>query len=62
MIGMLLNVVHLQVHKKHERHSLLRGEAGEEEKESVPGTMGRGLFPLPIVPHALSIFLFYWEA
>ena len=38
------------------------GRAGEREKESARGMMGRGkrkssrLFPLPIVPRAISIF------
>ena len=39
------------------------GEAGEKEKGSARGTMGRGKrrrFPLPIVPRALSIFVDYW--
>ena len=44
--------------------SLCCGEAGKKKKESARGTMGRGqkeerpsrLFPLPIVPRALSIF------
>ena len=46
-------------------------EAGKKEKESARGRMGGGrekrgsrLFPLPIVPRALSIFFdycyFYW--
>ena len=46
--------------------SLCRGEAGERERESALGTMGRRkreessrLFPLPFVPRALSIFLDY---
>ena len=43
-------------------------KAGEKEKESARGTMGRGkleererpaFFPLPIVPRALSIFFDY---
>ena len=41
--------------------SLYRREAGEREKESARGTMGRGkrrseVFPLPTVPRALSTF------
>ena len=56
--------------------SLCCGEAGEKEKESARGTMGRGKreerprgsrrFPLPIVPRPLSIFsiidilIFWW--
>ena len=37
------------------------GQAGEKEKESMRGTMGRGKreerLPLPIVPRMLTIFL-----
>ena len=36
--------------------SLCCREAGEKEKESARGTVGRGKSPLPIVPRALSIF------
>ena len=44
-----------------EKASLYRRDAGEKEKESARGTMGRGkekarFFPLPIFPRALSIF------
>ena len=46
--------------------SLCRGEAGEREKDSARGTMGRRkreessrLFPLSIVPSALSFFFFF---
>ena len=47
--------------------SLCCGEAGKKGKESARGTMGGGmtpgsrLFPLSIVPHALSFFFFFFR-
>ena len=48
--------------------SLCRGEAGEREKDSARGTMGRRkreessrLFPLSIVPSALSFSFFFFR-
>ena len=47
--------------------SLCCGEAGKKGKESARGTMGREkspesrLYPLPIVPHALSFFFFFFS-
>ena len=46
--------------------SLYLREAGEREKESARGTMGRGgnkerhpPFPLPIIPRTLTFFYFF---
>ena len=44
--------------------SLCRREAGEKEKESPQGMMGRRRwrrFPLPIVPRGLSITMSIWS-
>ena len=66
MIGMLLNVVHLQVHKKRERHPLLRGEGWGGRKRKRAGHDGKGSFPSSHrPPHAfyfsVLIAIFIWK-